>query len=101
MPFKLHITGPYCLDDSFQKPGSCGGRPRGRVGGAMAMLCASYEVTFNQAFTPKVVRRLADVTRLAFDVLGTSLENLARRPKRVHLPRDYRDGEDMTADTTL
>jgi hypothetical protein len=40
----------------------------------MAMLCASYEVTFNQAFTPKVVRRLADVTRLAFDVLGTSLE---------------------------
>jgi hypothetical protein len=85
MPFKLHIMGPYCLDDSFQKPGSCGGRE----GGAMAMLCASYEVTFNQAFAPNVVRRLADVTHLAFDVLGTSLENFAHRPKWVHVPRDY------------
>ena len=84
MPFKLHIMGPYCLDDSFQKPRSCGGRLGGRVGGAMAMLCASYGVTFNQAFAPKVVRRLAELTRLAFDVLGTSLENFARRPKRVH-----------------
>lgn len=64
----------------------------------MAILCASSKVAFNQAFAPNVVRRLADVTHLAFDVSGTSLEKFVHRPNRVHGPRDYRESEVVMAD---